>query len=329
MRHAFGDDVRQVLADARDEAIRRRQGYLGPRHVLIALLGPARASFDGQRLFRRLGVEPSRVREAVIATFPAGREEAEEEGSVAGGGSRPGGVAPPGRHRQIPYTSRVKRLLQLAVHEARGVGRRGRFGGAPGRVTTLHLALAAIREAEEAGRSTLAELGVRSEAARRVADEGIEGSARDDLDRPERSGETGRSGEVWFLEVDPEARPPIYEQIVSGIAEAVATGRLREGERVPSIRDLADELEVAPGTVARAYRELEARDVLLTDGARGTRVTPAGEEESPREADPVRTLEGLMRPVVVAGYHLGVGPRELLRALDAAMRGIEWEGREA
>jgi DNA-binding transcriptional regulator YhcF (GntR family) len=85
------------------------------------------------------------------------------------------------------------------------------------------------------------------------------------------------------------------------------------------VRQLADELDIAPGTVARAYSELERRGVVVTDGARGTRVA---ERERPPAPDRPETLTGLLRPVAVAAYHMGATAQELRAALERAMHGI-------
>lgn len=114
---------------------------------------------------------------------------------------------------------------------------------------------------------------------------------------------------------------PISEQIVSQITESVATGRLAPGERLPAVRQLADMLQIAPGTVARAYAELERRGVVTTEGARGTRISfEVG--SSARGAADVAALASALRPIVVEAYHAGAGSADLRRALDEAMRGI-------
>jgi GntR family transcriptional regulator len=87
------------------------------------------------------------------------------------------------------------------------------------------------------------------------------------------------------------------------------------------VRQLADDADIAPGTVARAYSELESKGVVMTEGARGTRVasrSAAAADASDREA----MLAGLLRPVAVAAFHLGAGAKELRLALEEAMRGI-------
>ncbi|MFJ3667226.1 GntR family transcriptional regulator [Streptomyces sp. NPDC090106] len=67
---------------------------------------------------------------------------------------------------------------------------------------------------------------------------------------------------------------PPYEQIRTQLATLIATGRLHEGERLPTVRQLAADLGLAAATVARAYRELEAASLVRTRRGAGTRVAP-------------------------------------------------------
>ena len=64
------------------------------------------------------------------------------------------------------------------------------------------------------------------------------------------------------ITVDITSGVPPYEQIRTQIASLIATGALPAGTRLPTVRDLATDLGVAVGTVARAYRELEAGDIF-------------------------------------------------------------------
>ncbi|RYV51071.1 GntR family transcriptional regulator [Pengzhenrongella frigida] len=72
------------------------------------------------------------------------------------------------------------------------------------------------------------------------------------------------------IEIDLASGVPPYEQIRSQVVAHASAGRLRAGDRLPTIRALAVDLGVAAGTVARAYRELETSGVVVTRRRTGT-----------------------------------------------------------
>ena len=84
-----------------------------------------------------------------------------------------------------------------------------------------------------------------------------------------------------ILEVDPRSPVPPYEQLRQQVTAMVLGGRLVRGDRLPSIRQLANDLGLAGGTVARAYRELESDGVVVTRGRHGTVI-----EGPPRQPAP-------------------------------------------
>ena len=86
-----------------------------------------------------------------------------------------------------------------------------------------------------------------------------------------------------MIRVDATSFVPIYEQIKQGIVRLVATGRLKAGEPLPSIRDLAAEIIVNPNTVARAYRELEQDGVIATQKGRGSVVAERARPDAERD----------------------------------------------
>src|ERR1700751_5751571 len=67
---------------------------------------------------------------------------------------------------------------------------------------------------------------------------------------------------------------PIYRQIQDQILYRIASGQLRPGEQLPTVRALAVDLAVNPNTVIRAYTELERQGVLTTEQGSGTFVAP-------------------------------------------------------
>ena len=72
------------------------------------------------------------------------------------------------------------------------------------------------------------------------------------------------------LRLDATSALPVFEQIQTQVVDLVTTGRWPGGTRLPPVRTLADELGVAPGTVAKAYRALEQEGFVVTAGRRGT-----------------------------------------------------------
>jgi DNA-binding transcriptional regulator YhcF (GntR family) len=190
---------------------------------------------------------------------------------------------------ELPYTAAAKRVLELTMAEARTTGAQ--------EITQRHLLAGLLREEKGTGARALASFGVTLDTLRRA---GAAAAAQ------------------IRLRIDDASDRSIHEQIVAQVQEAAATGQARPGERLPSVRALADELDIAPGTVARAYAELERLGVVVTDGARGTRIAERPAPASARVDD----LAGLIRPVVVAAYHQGATAADLRAALDRAMDGI-------
>jgi GntR family transcriptional regulator len=70
--------------------------------------------------------------------------------------------------------------------------------------------------------------------------------------------------------LDPGSGVPVYRQIIDQVIGGVATGRLKPGDQLPTMRQLAVDLAINPNTVVRAYRELEIRGALDTQQGTGT-----------------------------------------------------------
>ena len=93
----------------------------------------------------------------------------------------------------------------------------------------------------------------------------------------------GQDGNIRFT-LDQNDAAPIYRQIIRQIEYAVLSGRLKSGDRLPTIRSLAVELKTNPNTIAKAYGELEIRGILATQVGSGTYISdkkPSPEEEGP------------------------------------------------
>jgi DNA-binding transcriptional regulator YhcF (GntR family) len=76
--------------------------------------------------------------------------------------------------------------------------------------------------------------------------------------------------------VDALSRTPASEQLRAQLLHAVQRGDLVAGTQLPAVRRLADDLHLAPNTVAKVYRELERDEVVVTRGRNGTSIAPTG-----------------------------------------------------
>ncbi len=72
------------------------------------------------------------------------------------------------------------------------------------------------------------------------------------------------------IEVDETSPVPPYEQVRAQLERLITTGVVHAGTKLPTVRQLAFDLTIAPNTVARAYRSLEGAGLIATNGRRGT-----------------------------------------------------------
>ncbi|MBI2865545.1 MAG: GntR family transcriptional regulator [Chloroflexi bacterium] len=80
------------------------------------------------------------------------------------------------------------------------------------------------------------------------------------------------------LRVDLQSDIPIYSQIVEQVERGLAAGHLQPGQQLPTVRALAGQLDVNPGTVARAYSELERLGIIATHRGGGSFIAARGDE---------------------------------------------------
>lgn len=114
--------------------------------------------------------------------------------------------------------------------------------------------------------------------------------------------------------LDPASGEAPFEQLRTQIARRAASGDLPAGTRLPTVRALAAELGVAAGTVARAYRELEADGVVVTEGRRGTSVAAGAAASGPAAGAAAAAYVGSAR-------RLGLSLAEATRLVEQAWRG--------
>ncbi|AGZ43827.1 GntR family transcriptional regulator [Actinoplanes friuliensis] len=110
---------------------------------------------------------------------------------------------------------------------------------------------------------------------------------------------------------------PPYEQVRRQLAELIGSGALPRGERLPPLRQLAGDLGLAIGTVARAYRELEAAGLVVSRRGGGTRVADRPAQAEPEPDVLLRAAEDYVWRARAAGASRDAILAALHRALEA------------
>ena len=120
------------------------------------------------------------------------------------------------------------------------------------------------------------------------------------------------------LRIDPSSATPIWSQIEDGVRRLVASGALKPGSAVPSVRDLAKDLRVNPATVAKAYQRLTDTGVLTVRRGDGTYVADAPPAMS--KAERARILREAAGRFADFASTLGVPREEAEEALRTAWK---------
>jgi GntR family transcriptional regulator len=115
------------------------------------------------------------------------------------------------------------------------------------------------------------------------------------------------------FQLDAASGVPFYRQIIDQVLAGIATGSLRRGERLPTVRALAVDLAVNLNTVARAYKELEIRGVLATQQGSGTFV--ASEAVSIDDVERRRRIAQLLDEFLARAAAQGLTLGEIRAAL--------------
>ncbi|MFC7319733.1 GntR family transcriptional regulator [Halobacillus campisalis] len=111
-----------------------------------------------------------------------------------------------------------------------------------------------------------------------------------------------------MFELDTRSRKPIYEQLVEKLKQLIINNVLKEDEKLPSVRELAQQLTINPNTIQKAYRELESLGYIYSLKGKGSFVHPIEKSDNVEELNKVR--EELKRLFAEAIY-LGMTEKEI------------------
>lgn len=122
-----------------------------------------------------------------------------------------------------------------------------------------------------------------------------------------------------FGQIDPRSATPLYAQIANRIKVAVASGELRPGSGLPSVRQLAGQLRINPATVVQAYRELEVEGFVEMRQGAGTfvREVEAGRRSRQRDQEARR----LVREMLAEAGRLGLSSEDIRDAVSRELEG--------
>jgi GntR family transcriptional regulator len=110
----------------------------------------------------------------------------------------------------------------------------------------------------------------------------------------------------------PDHPRPIYQQIIDQVKEQIMNGLLGPGEELPSVRQLADQLQVNMHTVHRAYQELKKEDIVIMRLGQKVRIAATVRSANQREDVREKLKEAIQR-LVVDAFHYGYSKEELNR----------------
>jgi GntR family transcriptional regulator len=121
---------------------------------------------------------------------------------------------------------------------------------------------------------------------------------------------------VSLVSIDPRDSTPLYAQLERGLRASVAAGRLRPGDQLPTVRQLAVELRVNANTVARVYVDLERAGVIETRRGVGSFVT-AGPQQARPPAERAKRLRAFATRVLADATAAGFTIDDVIDALGA------------
>ena len=117
----------------------------------------------------------------------------------------------------------------------------------------------------------------------------------------------------FTFKLDTRSGVPVYRQLIDQVQAGIASGNLASGEQIPTVRQVAVDLEINPNTVLRAYRELEIRGVLDTQQGTGTFISDRKVTQD--DAEHGRQLDQLVSEFVARAGAGGFTVEELIEGL--------------
>jgi GntR family transcriptional regulator len=127
----------------------------------------------------------------------------------------------------------------------------------------------------------------------------------------------------FLFHVSPTSGLPIYRQLADQVRRLAAAGRLETGDFLPSVRQVAQELQINPMTVSKTYSILEREGVVENVRGQGMRLKQPAINATVR--DRRQALRPLLEQVVATAYQLSLSPQEVMRQLEPLLEDLSRE----
>jgi GntR family transcriptional regulator len=127
------------------------------------------------------------------------------------------------------------------------------------------------------------------------------------------------------IRITPGSSAPIYQQITTQVRHAVATGAVGEGELLPSVRALAEQLLINPNTVAKAYADLSKDGIIESLPGKGVAIAPRRAGMGLTRAERLRRLDPAVTQLLHDAVALDLSPEDVRAILDKKWKALELE----
>ena len=124
------------------------------------------------------------------------------------------------------------------------------------------------------------------------------------------------------IRIDNSSERAVYQQIMDAVKRDIALGRLKKGQKLATVRELAEELEVDPNTTAKAYLQLEREGVVETKAGGGTFVGNRGSRLSMSVRK--KLIRERLERIAVDAYHMGIKRSALAEWLKVEVKKLKF-----
>ena len=124
------------------------------------------------------------------------------------------------------------------------------------------------------------------------------------------------------IRIDDSSERAVFQQIMDKVKRDIALGRLEKGKKLPTVRQLAEQLELAPNTTAKAFRQLEQERIIVTKGRLGAFV--ANLQSRLRMSTRKKMIRERLERIAVDAYHLGIDRGALVKWLREEVKRLNF-----